>query len=39
MMNYLHIPDKCQAKFSYKKFSIKKVCWGVMGVMDRRNRW
>ena len=31
MMNYLHIPDKCQAKFSYRKFSIKKVCLGYNG--------
>lgn len=25
MMNYLHIPDHCVAKFTYDHFSIKKV--------------
>lgn len=25
MMNYLHIPDQCEAKFTYDNFAIKKV--------------
>ena len=39
MMNYLCIPDKCEVKFAYGKFSIKKVCRSVTKVMDRQSRW